>query len=750
MFSIKAFYLVVLIIYHFIFLPEDIIIINERDIMDFSYINNIKFPACLIDASKQSIIFINDKARKIFKIDLQCKYSYPQEIINIAELVIKRIGKNDAATFSHTMVIEKVTYDIKLRSQYVDSDRNYVLAIIYIDMKNYISPLDLSLFAEIVPGGLMLAEVTKDKRYILRYVNSTILNMLGYNRKEYEENFYSNISKFINLEERICSCEESILATKTFCLNSRLTCKNGTLIWVSVNGKLIRDLMGREWIYCFITDITQMQELLEKTYEERQVYTVLEKVSKDILFKYDITSEIFRFYGFPLKCIFGKGFVEYSKTDMLEGKTHFRYNFSEMKSFFSNIKKGISIPKTYMAYDSNNTPIWLHIKYDFIYDKQKNIVSVMGQIEDVTSQMQAKMYYDKAITLWSKKEDCDTQIAINLTENIVVDGRSFLFENKQLLGISLEEYFSKVFSIMIKDCEKEKMKRILTRKSLIKSFLNNDKHHQFDLEINFNSQYEWMRIDIDLVENPLTNSIIALIKWKNVNDIQLQKKIHSLLLADSYDFIFCIFSKTDSYMMIQDVENNKLMTNSVVCGYERFINRNIERYADEKEFDYLKFCFSIENLISQLKIKSSYTFIINSEYPNNKPSKKLNYFTYLDKNSGIILYAQKDITDQDQRFSFKMKGTVYYFDYSEILYIESFGRKCQITTIKDVFMVNENISSIQERLPSKIFTKCHRSYIINNSSVIKIEKNYASLTNGKEVPLNKKSMEFIRNKLIST
>ena len=306
--------------------------------MDFSYINNIKFPACLIDASKQSIIFINDNARKIFKIDLQCKYSYPQEIINIAELVIKRIGKNDAATFSHTMVIEKVTYDIKLRSQYVDSDRNYVLAIIYIDMKNYISPLDLSVLAEIDPGGLMLMEVTKDKRYIVRYVNSAILNMLGYTSKEYEENGYIDVSKFIHLEdleERICSCEESILATRTFCLNSRLICKNGALIWVRFNGKLIKDLMGREWIYCFITDITQMQELLEKTYEERQVYTVLEKVSKDILFKYDITSEIFRFYGFPLKEIFNKGFIEYSKADMLEGKTHFRYNFSEMKSFFT-------------------------------------------------------------------------------------------------------------------------------------------------------------------------------------------------------------------------------------------------------------------------------------------------------------------------------------------------------------------------------------------------------------------------------
>ena len=374
----------------------------------------------------------------------------------------------------------------------------------------------------------------------------------------------------------------------------------------------------------------------------------------------------------------------------------------------------------------------------------------MGQIEDVTSQIQAKIYYDKAITLWSKKEDCDTQVAINLTENTVVDGSSFLFENKQLLGISLEEYFSKVFSIMIKDREKEKMKRILTRKSLIKSFLNNDTHHQFDLEINLNNQYEWMRIDIDLVENPLTNSIIALIKWKNVNDIQLQKKIHSLLLADAYDFIFCIFSKTDSYMMIQNIENNKLIPNSIVYGYEEFINSTIERFADKKQFDNLKFCFSIKNLISQLNIKSSYTFIGNSAHLNGKTFVKLNYFTYLDKKSGIILYTQKDITNQGQRFSFKMKGTIYYFDYSEILCIESFGRKCQITTVKDVFMVNENISSIQERLPSKIFTKCHRSYIINNSSVIKIEKNYASLTNGKEVPLNKKSMEFIRNRLIST
>ncbi|WP_299666027.1 LytTR family DNA-binding domain-containing protein [uncultured Polaribacter sp.] len=59
----------------------------------------------------------------------------------------------------------------------------------------------------------------------------------------------------------------------------------------------------------------------------------------------------------------------------------------------------------------------------------------------------------------------------------------------------------------------------------------------------------------------------------------------------------------------------------------------------------------------------------------------------------------------------------------EILLIEAKGDYISIKTEKKSFIVHATLKKIEEKLPSDIFLRIHRSYIINTSEIIDIEDN---------------------------
>lgn len=718
--------------------------------MNENLIKKISFPCFIIDIKSRKIYSANEEVNYLLLSYFNDKGITENFINELVNIIFERLGDNDAVTFSYKILSSGFSGLIKVRCQYMEEKKEYIQVILYTDMNNYISTVDLSVFAEIVPSGLMLVEITPDKKYIAKYVNTSLLNMLGYTRKECEEYFSHDILRFIHpedIENGFRSYYEQIAATGSFSLDGRLVHKNGSSIIVSFVGKMIQDMNGNTWLYCSVTDITQNQMLLDETYEGKQIYSAIENVSRHSFFKYEIVAKKISFYGLSSKSFLSKSFTEYTVDELLEEERRHGIENSYINILFQNIEHGINEHQTIQIPNLENKPRWLSFKYDFIYDRNGKAVSAIGQIQDVTQQIQAKIYYDKAIALWSLDQNCDTQVAINLTENMVVDGRSLIIEHEKLISLTADQYFDKAFSVMIDSPEKERLMSKANRETLIAYFYNNDLRLQFELEIKLGYEHLWIRISIDLVENPMSNSIIALIKWKNINDVKLQEAINKMLIADSYDFTCCIFTKTDSYIMVQNIENTYLIPDSISGGYEKFVNSLIERYSDEDNKEYLKFCFSIKNLVVQLKQNSKYAFVGSGSYPDGSPAVKVHEFMYLDKKKGIILLSRRDITNQGERLAFKMDGTLLNFEFNEVLCVESFGRKCEITTAKGVFIANENISSLQQRLPGKIFTRCHRSYIINSMKIEKIEKNFVKLSNAKEIPANRQSLNFLRNKL---
>lgn len=91
-------------------------------------------------------------------------------------------------------------------------------------------------------------------------------------------------------------------------------------------------------------------------------------------------------------------------------------------------------------------------------------------------------------------------------------------------------------------------------------------------------------------------------------------------------------------------------------------------------------------------------------------------------------------------------GSTYYrIPYSDILYIETAGRKVALHTKTTVIYYPCKLSTIEELLPSHLFIRCHQSFLLQLSAVQQISKSSALLTDGTEISISRSYKENVQN-----
>ena len=80
-----------------------------------------------------------------------------------------------------------------------------------------------------------------------------------------------------------------------------------------------------------------------------------------------------------------------------------------------------------------------------------------------------------------------------------------------------------------------------------------------------------------------------------------------------------------------------------------------------------------------------------------------------------------------------------------ILYTEVIGHTCyvQVTDRIEAYQFRQSMNYIQQRLSSKIFVQCHRSYLVNLMYIRQITKNSLVMSDGKEIQIGRKYKEVL-------
>lgn len=82
----------------------------------------------------------------------------------------------------------------------------------------------------------------------------------------------------------------------------------------------------------------------------------------------------------------------------------------------------------------------------------------------------------------------------------------------------------------------------------------------------------------------------------------------------------------------------------------------------------------------------------------------------------------------------KADGRIYRIAFQEIFYAEASGNYTRVVTDKNIYLPAMTFAAIEELLPSSLFIRVHRSFIINKSHISHIEGNRVFI-NKTEIPI---------------
>jgi DNA-binding LytR/AlgR family response regulator len=116
---------------------------------------------------------------------------------------------------------------------------------------------------------------------------------------------------------------------------------------------------------------------------------------------------------------------------------------------------------------------------------------------------------------------------------------------------------------------------------------------------------------------------------------------------------------------------------------------------------------------------------------------------FVDKNSKTL--KSKDIPSTEPKSTISSKSEDYVFiktdnrmqkvNFAEILFVEGLGNYVTIHTTKVKFITLLNVKDLEENLPSEMFMRVHRSYIISLGKIEFVEGNQVFLDKDTSIPL---------------
>lgn len=120
----------------------------------------------------------------------------------------------------------------------------------------------------------------------------------------------------------------------------------------------------------------------------------------------------------------------------------------------------------------------------------------------------------------------------------------------------------------------------------------------------------------------------------------------------------------------------------------------------------------------------------------------------------VLDYIQKRLTYKDDEpvISLKRGTGVDKYYCADILYIKARLHGIEVVTIEKRQEYNISIGDVQKILPEKVFSRCHRSYIVNTKKVTEIESKLhfkLHLVSGETLDIGRAYFENIKNAILN-
>lgn len=82
-------------------------------------------------------------------------------------------------------------------------------------------------------------------------------------------------------------------------------------------------------------------------------------------------------------------------------------------------------------------------------------------------------------------------------------------------------------------------------------------------------------------------------------------------------------------------------------------------------------------------------------------------------------------------------------DYNNIIYCIMFSPYIDICTVNDKFTIRKKISDMEKILPSDLFIRCHKSYLVNVKYIRQVTKKNIIMENKQVIPISRGKYDYV-------
>jgi PAS domain S-box-containing protein len=249
--------------------------------------------------------------------------------------------------------------------------------------------------------NLPVAVIIFDNRKI-HYINKAGFDILGLKD---ETRFFSKTRSIYDFllpqyHKAIRKNNEKILGGKKFeRLEFEIKSPSGRILYLESKSNCI-DYLGKKAIQTTIQEITKRKTQEEELFKTEELFSLLNKHTGDILFKFDflpkpkcsyISDSFEKVFGYSKKDFLNDPSF-YKKMIYPEDKKDYIFTISDYKKFLRSKRTSTTFRYT----SKHGNIIWLETIYTPVKDEKGKIVSMIGISRDVTQQKQTEAELDKA------------------------------------------------------------------------------------------------------------------------------------------------------------------------------------------------------------------------------------------------------------------------------------------------------------------------------------------------------------------
>ena len=229
----------------------------------------------------------------------------------------------------------------------------------------------------------------------LDYTNDGFFKIFGYTREEYEEadeevrmNLFSQ-ADFIDMVRKLNTEYEpgEIVEFET-----RINKKGGEKAWVLISTRKPRNVAKNEQVFiCNITDITYTKKLQMQLREEKERYEIVEEISDEIMFNYDVVSDVFECSAKILRGMGTRTRIENAIETFTYGDV---FDHRDVPAFILALSNALSGKKINVfdarVINNRGDGVWHRIKFAAMYGDDGNATKFVGTMTDIDKEKKEK------------------------------------------------------------------------------------------------------------------------------------------------------------------------------------------------------------------------------------------------------------------------------------------------------------------------------------------------------------------------